>query len=126
MDSAAGCRHVVVVVEDETFIRLFTCEALVDAGFNVFEAQHADEALDILRARGQQVHALFTDVHLPGSIDGLALAHLSRATWPWIVLLIASGRARPLADEMPVASRFLPKPYETDRVVRHLREMIPA
>ncbi len=123
---SADYRHVVMVVEDEVLIRLVVCEILADAGFEIVEAQHADEAVALLRARAREVHAMFTDVHMPGSIDGLALAHLSRRTWPWIALLITSGRARPRSGELPEGSRFLLKPYYAIHVIRHLREMIVA
>jgi CheY-like chemotaxis protein len=122
----ARADHVVVVVEDEEFIRVVICEALADAGFDVVETQHADEAASVLRSRAQEIHALFTDIHMPGSMDGMALAHLSRRSWPWIVLLIASGLAHPRSDELPEGSRFVAKPYHPDHVVDHLREMLVA
>ncbi len=124
--TTAADKHIVVVVEDETLIRLFVCEALTEAGFDVVEAKHADAAVAVLRARAEEIHALFTDIHMPGSMNGLALAHLSRRSWPWIALLIASGLARPQLEEMPHGSRFLPKPYHPDHVVGHLREMLTA
>jgi hypothetical protein len=82
--------------------------------------------LAYLRDNAQKTRALFTDIHVPGSMDGLALAHLSRRAWPWISLLIASARAHPEAHEMPEGGRFIPKPYEPDHVVHHLRELIGA
>ena len=121
---AAVEKSVVVVVEDDELVRLLLCEVLMDAGFDVIEAAQADEATAILRKRAREIHALFTDIHMPGSMDGLALAHLSRREWPWIALLIASGKARPQPKEMPQASRFLPKPYKPSHVVDHLLEMI--
>ena len=122
--AASDARHVVVVVEDEVLVRLVACQALEEAGFLVVEAQHADEAIAVLRARAADVRAVFTDIHMPGSMDGMALAHLSRRSWPWIVLLIASGRARPRPDEMPEGSRFLPKPYDANHAIGHLRQML--
>ena len=122
----ADRKHVVVVVEDEALIRLVVCEVLTEAGFDVVEAGHADEAVDVLQARACNIRAMFTDVHMPGSMDGLALAHLSRRSWPWIVILIASGRACLRPEDMPEGSRFLPKPYHPGHVVAHLREMIPT
>lgn len=113
-----------VVVEDEPITRLAACLALTDAGFQVIGADHTDRALALLRARAPEIHALFTDVHLPGAIDGLALAHHSRRMWPWIVLLIASGQAKLHPHELPAGGRFLAKPYEMDHVVRHLRELL--
>jgi CheY-like chemotaxis protein len=124
--AAAGEKHIVVVVEDEAIIRIFVSEVLARVGFDVVQAQHADEAVAVLRARAEEIHALFTDIHMPGSMDGMALAHLSTRTWPWIAVLIASGLARPQAEEMPLGSRFLPKPYHPDQVVSHLREMLAA
>lgn len=118
------CKHLVVIVEDEVLIRLVVCDVLAEAGFDILEAGHADEAVGVLQSRAREVRALFTDVHMPGSMDGLALAHMSRRSWPWIALLIASGRARPEPDEMPEGSRFLRKPYHPGHVVAHLREMI--
>ena len=119
-------KQVVIVVEDESDIRLMVAEALADAGFDVFEAEHADEAVAILQDRAVDVHALFTDVNMPGSMDGIALAHHSCRNWPWIVLLISSGRPRPSTMAMPPASRFLAKPYHPDHVVMHLQEMLVA
>jgi CheY-like chemotaxis protein len=116
--------HIVVVAEDEEIIRAVVCEALADAGFNVVETQHADEAVSVLQHRAEEIDALFTDIHMPGSMDGVALAHLSKRSWPWIALLIASGLARPRSEDLPEGSRFLPKPYHPDHVVRHLREML--
>jgi CheY-like chemotaxis protein len=121
---ADGNEHVVLVVEDEEIIRTVACEALNDAGFDVVETEHADEAVRILRKRAAEIHALFTDIQMPGSMDGLALAHLSRRSWPWIALLIASGLARPQAWELPKDSRFVIKPYRLDHIVGHLQEML--
>lgn len=113
-----------VVVEDEELIRLVACEALAHAGFDLVETQHADEAIAVLGARAREIQAMFTDIHIPGSMDGLALAHLSRRMCPWVALLIASGRARPRPEEMPSGSRFVAKPYRSAHVVSHLREMV--
>jgi DNA-binding response OmpR family regulator len=124
--TAAADKHIVVVVEDDAIIRFFICEILTDAGFDVVGAPHADAAVAILRVRAEEIHAVFTDIHMPGSMNGLALAHLSRRSWPWIALLIASEVARSQLEEMPYGSRFLPKPYHPDHVVGHLREMLAA
>lgn len=117
---------VVVIAEDEPLIRMMAVDVLTDEGFEVIEATHADEALAILEAQAANIHMLFTDVHMPGSIDGLELAHHARTHWPWIALLVASGRAKPQADEMPARSRFLSKPYHPSHVVAHVRELTAA
>ena len=119
-------KQVIIVAEDELLVRMFACALLTDAGYDVVEAQHADEAIAVLEDRAPGVHALFTDVHMPGSMDGMALAHLTLRRWPWLALLIASGRARPREEDLPRGSRFLPKPYEAHHVIGHLREMLGA
>ena len=119
-------KRVVVVAEDELLVRMFACAILTGAGYDVVEAKHAEEALAVLEDRAPDVHALFTDVHMPGSMDGLALAHLTLLRWPWLALLIASGRARPDPEHLPRGSRFLPKPYEPHHLIGHLREMLGA
>lgn len=107
-------------------IRMTAVEALVGAGFEVIEAGHATDALRVLTSQADAVQALFTDVHMPGGMTGLELAHHVRGHWPWIALLVASGTARPAHDEIPPGARFLPKPYDLDHVVRHVRELVDA
>ncbi len=121
-----GPAFVVLVAEDEPLIRSVAIEALTDAGFVVVEARHAEDALGILAAQNDGVHVLFTDVHMPGAMDGLELAHHTREHWPWIAVLVASGYARPKRDEIPAGSRFLAKPYSLDAMVSHIRELVGA
>lgn len=115
---------VVVLAEDEALVRTAAAEALRDDGFEVMEARHAEDALGILSAYASTVHLLFTDIEMPGTMDGLALAHYTARSWPWIGLLIASGRARPHRAALPVMSHFLRKPYTHHHVVSHIRELI--
>ena len=115
-------RSVVLLVEDEVLVRLFGADILKAAGFEVIEAANADEALQTLEAR-DDVQVLFTNVHMPGSLDGLALARCVHERWPDIELLIASGRSRVDPDEIPDNGRFVSKPYEPGRVVQQLREL---
>ncbi len=98
-------------------------DVLADAGFDVREAAHADEALAIMRAEAAQVSLLFTDIHMPGSMDGVALVHHVHRNWPDIRLLIASGKARPEATELPPGCHFLPKPYDLESTVQRVRQM---
>jgi DNA-binding NtrC family response regulator len=121
-----GAHHrglVVLIVEDEWLVRTAAAQSLSEAGFAILETDRTDHAIAHLRERARQIHALFTDVHVPGPMDGLALAHLSRRSWPWVGLLIVSGRAKPAAHELPDGARFLAKPYETEHVISHLWEM---
>ena len=92
---------VVVVAEDEALIRMMAVDALTEAGFAVVEAGHAEDALAVLAAQSNDIHVLFTDIHMPGSMNGLELTHHVRDHWPWIALIVASGKARPLAAELP-------------------------
>ena len=114
---------VVIVVEDEILIRLTVVTALEAADFEVIEAGHAGEALAILEREAVRVHVAFTDVHMPGLMNGLMLAHHVRRHWPRIGLLVTSGRDIVDAGAMPEGSRFLQKPYRLDHVVHHVREL---
>jgi two-component system, response regulator PdtaR len=111
-------------VEDEFLIRVIAVEALLDAGFVVLEAAHADDALALLQSRATDIHALFTDVQMPGDMDGVMLAHETSRCWPWIGLLITSGDAHLVQTALPAGSHSLPKPYEMDHVVWHIRALI--
>jgi CheY-like chemotaxis protein len=119
-------RVVVVVAEDEPLILMAVVDHLLEEGFHVLEARHADEALAILAADPAEVHALFTDVHMPGEMDGVALSHHVSAHWPWIGLLVTSGHLEPAAEDLPKGCRFLRKPYHHAHVVNHLRELAAA
>jgi two-component system, response regulator PdtaR len=119
-----NARRVVVLVEDEPMIRVTAAEALADAGFDVVEARHAGEAIAALQSRANDVHALFTDVQMPGGINGVDLARKTRKCWPWIAILVTSGAADPHATALPEGSRFLRKPYRFGHLVDHLREMV--
>jgi two-component system, response regulator PdtaR len=118
--------NIIIVVEDEGLIRMMAAEALTEAGFTVVEVAYAAEALVILQDQAHSIGALFTDVHMPGTMDGLQLAHHVRRIWPWIALLVASGQAQPGTAEMPLGCRFLAKPYEPQHVVTHIRELVAA
>ena len=112
-------RKNIVLVEDELLIRLSAVEALENAGFAVIEAEHAQAALRVLNLRFASIHLVFTDIHMPGEMDGLRLAHHVSRHWPHVALLIASGEARPLTEELPAGSVFISKPYELEHVAFH-------
>jgi DNA-binding NtrC family response regulator len=113
----------IIVVEDELLIRMLAVAALSDAGFDVIEVEHAHAALAVLHERAPEIHAIFTDVHMPGTVDGLGLVHHAHVNWPWIALLVTSGKAHPGGTEMPHGCRFLAKPYDPDHMVSHMREL---
>ena len=119
--------HILVLVaEDEDLVRLVIVEALQDAGFEVIEAEHAEAALSVLENHATRIHVLFTDIQMPGAMDGIALAHHTAKNWPQIALLLTSARPRPHPRSVPPESRFLAKPYQHDHVFRHLRELAAA
>ena len=101
-------RQIVLIVDDEPVIRLIAAQGLEDAGFEVVEADSADNALAILRSRAD-VGVLFTDVNMPGSLDGMALARLVHQEWPAIEIVVTSGRN--LTGTVPDDGKFMEKPY---------------
>ena len=113
----------VVVVEDEELVRMLAADALNDAGFDVIEAKSADDAMKILEADAVNLNVLFTDVHMPGLMSGLALAQHASQHWPWISIIIASGLARPRCKDLPASSRFFAKPYSLEQVMNHIKQV---
>lgn len=116
---------VVLVVEDEALVRIAAVGMLEDAGFRMIEAVNGDQALQLLAA-DSDVHLLFTDVNMPGTINGLALARQVRDRWPHIGIMVASATRPSQSDDLPADSRFELKPYSIDAVVRHARELTSA
>lgn len=113
----------VIVVEDETLVRLDIVMSLENEGFVVLEASNADEAIDILDAHSE-IRLIFTDIDMPGSMDGLKLAAAVRDRWPPVKIIVASGH-RQLSDELlPVEGRFFSKPYDHTHVIATMRKML--
>jgi len=115
-------RHVVLIVEDEPLVRLTGADLLAEAGFEVLEAGNADEALRILEAT-PEVRVVFSDVEMPGSLDGLGLARNICRRWPSIGIVLTSGH-RIRAETIPREGMFLPKPYDGQVLVRHIEEIV--
>jgi CheY-like chemotaxis protein len=115
-------RPVVLIVEDDFLIRMNAAEMIADAGFNVIEAASADEAVMILENR-LDITVVFTDIQMPGSMDGLKLAAAIRGRWPPIKIIATSGFVDVRQDDLPEDGRFLPKPYSPEQIVRTLREL---
>ena len=114
------------MVEDEPLVRMTAADELEDAGFHVLEAANADVALAVLAVRSDEVGVLFTDIDMPGSMDGMALAEQVHQRWPHVLLLISSGYARPHPDEIPDHGHFVPKPYRAATVVGQIHQMMWA
>ena len=117
---------VVMVVEDEPDVRSMAFELLEFEGFEVLDAEHAAQAIEILACHASRVHALFSDVNMPGEMDGVMLAHHVRLYWPWISIIVTSGRPLSPAHKLPDAARFIQKPYRLTEVAHHIREMQAA
>ena len=126
MNNRQAAPFVAMLVEDEPLIRMMAVDILTEAGFIVLETEHADAAILMLEAKAEKMHALFTDIHMPGSMDGLGLAHHARLHWPWIGLMLASGLKRPEAADTPEGSRFLAKPYSSGHLLEGVRELVAA
>ncbi|WP_158747695.1 response regulator [Acidisphaera sp. L21] len=124
--SPAVASALVLIVEDEALIRMTAADALTAAGFEVIEAEHAAEALVHLGKHARDIAVLCTDVHMPGEMDGITLAHHACLHWSWIGLLVVSGKASPKVGELPALSRFLAKPYDVDVLVTHVGHLARA
>jgi two-component system, response regulator PdtaR len=103
-------RRVILVVEDEILIRMVAVEGFRDMGFHVLEAGCASEALEMIGER-QDLWCLFTDIEMPGPMDGLELAHRLRNRFPSARIVVSSGRKLPFRQELPARVRFIAKPY---------------
>jgi two-component sensor histidine kinase/CheY-like chemotaxis protein len=113
----------VLVVEDEMMLRMRAVDIVEDAGFIPIEAVSADEALAILESRSD-IDLLFTDIQMPGSMDGLKLAHAVHERWPSIKIILVSGKLTPTEAEKPLHSRFFGKPLEVKQMIAEMQEMI--
>jgi two-component sensor histidine kinase/CheY-like chemotaxis protein len=113
----------VLVVEDEMILRMRAVDIVEDAGFCSVEAVNADEAIAILESRSD-ISLLFTDIQMPGSIDGLKLAHAVHERWPSIKIILVSGQVRPSEAERPENSRFFGKPLGVEQMITELKEMV--
>jgi CheY-like chemotaxis protein len=116
-------RPVVLIVEDEFLIRSHAVDMIAAAGFEAVEASNADEAIEILEAR-RDITIVFTDIQMPGSMDGLKLARAVRGRWPPIKIVATSGHVGVRDSDLPEGGRFLPKPYSPGQVMGVLRELM--
>jgi CheY-like chemotaxis protein len=110
----------VLIVEDEPLVRFYAAQIVQEAGFAVIEAANADEAIAILESR-RDIRVVFTDMHMPGSMDGLKLAHAVRDRWPPIKIIVTSGREWVGPHDLPDGGRFFAKPYDPGVIKDTLR-----
>jgi len=121
-DSEHQSEPVVLVVEDESIIRMQAVVIIEEAGYNVVEACNADEAIAILKTR-EDIGIVVTDIEMPGSMDGIKLARAIRDQWPPIELIITSGRYRVRTNQLPPRAQFMPKPYTPNVLVTAIRRL---
>jgi CheY-like chemotaxis protein len=114
---------VVLVVEDEMLLRMRAVDMVEDAGYTPVEAVDADEAVAILESRSD-IALLFTDIQMPGSMDGLKLAHAVRKRWPPIKIILVSGQLKLANIDIPTDSRFFGKPLEAKEMIAEMQDMI--
>jgi two-component system, response regulator PdtaR len=115
-------RLVVLVVEDEPLLRELAAELVEEAGFAALEAGNAGEALALLDSR-PDIALLFTDINMPGAMDGLKLARAVRDRWPAIGILVVSGQIRLRRSDLPSGSCFIAKPYRAEAVIAELHAL---
>jgi CheY-like chemotaxis protein len=113
----------VLVVEDETFVRMYAAEMLRSAGFDVLEAGNADEAIVLLH-READIRLIFTDIDMPGSMNGIKLALAVRERWPPIKIIATSGHFKLQDGDLPADARFFSKPYHPAQIVKTIRELV--
>ena len=114
---------VVLIVEDEMLLRMRAVDMVEDAGFTSVEAVDADEAVAILESRSD-IALLFTDIQMPGSMDGIKLAHVVHERWPPIKIILVSGQLKLATIAIPADSRFFGKPLEAGKMIDEMQNMI--
>lgn len=124
MDQALFERSsVVLVVEDEPLLLMHAVDVIENAGFETVIASNADEAIAILEAR-KDIRIVFTDIDMPGSMDGLRLAAAVRDRWPPIEIIVTSGQRTPDIADLPARGFFFPKPYSDANLIRAIRSFV--
>lgn len=112
----------ILIVEDEALVRFDLVDFFTDAEWQVFDAKNADEAIAILDAH-KEIRVVLTDVQMPGSMDGVKLAHFVRGRCPPTILFVVSGNAPIPEHELPARATFLPKPFDPHRLLRQMESM---
>jgi CheY-like chemotaxis protein len=114
-----------IIVDDNPMILMDACQILEDAGFRCHEAGAGEEAVQAIEQAEESVTLLFTDVEMPGGINGFQLASIVAERWPEIEIVVASGRMAPGPGDMPEKATFIGKPFSARLVHDHLREKLP-
>ena len=123
MSCLAPQRTTVLVVEDEPIVMMDAVQSLQDAGFEVVDAYDGEHALIRLEER-PDIAALFTDVNMPGSVDGVALARMAHERRPDMVLVVTSAATKVRSIDLPDDGRFVPKPYNGRQIAELIKELL--
>lgn len=115
----------ILVVDDEPLIRINAVDLIISAGFLAVEAKNADGAIQILEKRSD-VLLVFTDVNMPGTMDGIKLCHYIRDRWPLVELIAVSGNADVAENQFPVGAMFFSKPYQDSTIVGAVTQLLAA
>ena len=115
----------VLIVEDEHLIRMGAVSIFEDAGFEVHEAGSADVAISILELH-QEIRLVFTDINMPGTMDGLKLVHYVRGRWPPVKIIVTSGHVSVSDGNLPIGAVFLSKPYSPEDIINNVKVMMAA
>jgi CheY-like chemotaxis protein len=115
----------VLIVEDEVLLRMHAADVLEDAGYIVIQAENADQAVAILEAR-TDIKILMTDIEMPGTMDGVKLAHAVRNRWPPVKIVVVSGRVGKEQIVLPDGSLLFGKPFDASKIVAELRSLLAA
>ena len=118
-----AAQPLVLVVEDEELLRLHAADLLEEHGYRVIKAENAAAALKVLETR-DDVRLLFTDIQMPGKLDGMDLARQVHARWPNVLLVITSGQVRPARAEIPDDGRFVAKPYRASELLGQVNDLM--
>jgi len=113
----------VLVVEDEALLLFAIADELREAGFEVLEARNAAEAI-VLLEKNARVDVLFTDVDMPGTIDGIRLSQIVRDRWPPIAIIVTSGKGAQVSGALPDGAVFMPKPYGVSSVAATINRVL--
>jgi two-component system, response regulator PdtaR len=125
MGSGLAKPTIALIVEDEFLVRMVAVDIFTDSGFEAIEAANADEAIGILESRGD-IGVIFTDINMPGSIDGLSLAYVVSRRWPTVRILVTSALRFPGGRPLPAGSMFLSKPYQSSQIAGAVQSLTEA
>jgi two-component system, response regulator PdtaR len=123
MDNSKNQSVTVLIVEDEHLIRIDLVSFLEAEGFAVYEANNAAEAIRLLELH-EEIRLIFTDINMPGSMDGLALAHYVRGRWPPVKIIVTSGYVKVQGTDLPVGALYIGKPYQPEHIAHRMKELM--